>query len=526
LNQMTNVCAGLLVCFLSKGTVLVAVTIGGAFLSSCGPKAETQGPVKVLLPWQDISGEYSLQEIEIETLSDVYQAKGAAAEIYVTAKLSSNGPSSDKTRLNLSQTSEGLYIPADAISSQALAVYAHIERIAKLEEKIFGQKVVSYPRKVYVETAPAPGYRTNAAYFPELDIMMFLPFDLDGNLSLSFNGAVVAHEHAHAIFDKMVFGSVSEADSDDLHVRASSFNQLLAGVKWSKLLDFRFENFLKENFSNASEQSDDVAFAGFHEEIGEDIKDTNKSEQTDTEADERNADERNADERNADERNEDGTKADADDRKKGKSSGSEEKDITQYEARKFNSFFLAAVSEGQSDFFAWIYSQDTRFIERSLGDVLESKARDLGKPLDEYRPSSRNLFNIWLRAMKNGRSGGVGKMKYGLGTQLARYMISISGPFKPAERVTPFSVNTFSEDQERLTSALLYYKGLNLALKDPAVQAMRKGELISMNTVSKAIVTSEPGAQVKASIDRCRSTRAFLRSDDPDYFEPKCEDQP
>jgi len=105
-------------------------------------------------------------------------------------------------------------------------------------------------------------------------------------------------------------------------------------------------------------------------------------------------------------------------------------------------------------------------------------------------------------------------------------MISISGPFKPAERVTPFSVNTFSEDQERLTSALLYYKGLNLALKDPAVQAMRKGELISMNTVSKAIVTSEPGAQVKASIDRCRSTRAFLRSDDPDYFEPKCEDQP
>ncbi len=160
------------------------------------------GPKKFLILWAEPGAEYRMQEVEVRTLDNMSRMEGAYAKIRYNQSSDQVAPEAHFTQL-----ANGVYVPRDAMSAQLVGVYAHMERLGEMEDRLGLGGVLNRPRFVSIETSiDLPnGQRQldNATYFVQWDLVAIVP-NSSRTLPISLNGGILAHEHFHAIFAHLV----------------------------------------------------------------------------------------------------------------------------------------------------------------------------------------------------------------------------------------------------------------------------------------------------------------------------------
>ncbi len=163
------------------------------------------GHVRVQIPFA-IDGKYSLQIIDLFTLKSLTDFRGGAAEFLIDPDTSSGELRGRTPQLRYIRNNAGVIIPKDPLSLQLLTVYAHIERLQILDEKVGAQGILSYPRLIAINAnyqTDKGSLENNALYAGQFDALLLVPYSQE-DLPLMANGGVLAHEHFHALFQKLL----------------------------------------------------------------------------------------------------------------------------------------------------------------------------------------------------------------------------------------------------------------------------------------------------------------------------------
>jgi hypothetical protein len=206
------------ICF----TVLSTMLFGA--LNGCNlVREEESGPKKVLLPWPNSSGQYSLQVVQIRTLSNLSHMEGEFGKVRVNQPKDEVPP-----EFQYLKRADGVLVPLDSTSTQMAASYAHIEKLGELENEIGLQGLLPRPRFLTVEANVLEDNgerkRDNASYFGDRDFIAFVPVS-KGNktLTTSLNAGIIAHEHFHALFNYLVMKKMN-LSSEKLRIVTDHFD--------------------------------------------------------------------------------------------------------------------------------------------------------------------------------------------------------------------------------------------------------------------------------------------------------------
>lgn len=188
---------------------------------ACSKRVEDDS-FKVLIPWPTESGGHSLQVVNVETLTDIREMKGSAAELFVQPGLGDTAIEGVKPNAQFTKSSKGYWVPKDTITQEMVAIYAHMERLKELDQEIGIDILLSWPRKIGVETIANDGHTKkriyeNAMYISQQDVMLFFPYRVQ-NLPVSLNAGIIAHEHFHAIFQRILLDPLGlKVDIEELY---------------------------------------------------------------------------------------------------------------------------------------------------------------------------------------------------------------------------------------------------------------------------------------------------------------------
>ncbi len=210
---------------MKKFFVIHLLIITCSSLMSC--TKNDQGGQRFLLPWPDKSGRHQLQVIEIKSLSSPYELSGPAAQVYLQSAFSSTGFVGEPAQPDLT-LADGVFVPRDVNSSIGLVLYAHMERLLKLDQELGIHNALSWPRSLGFEILlhekdSVKLEFNNARYFLDWDLISFLPTS-NGNTPLAVNPGVIAHEHYHAHFNLRVLRKLPQ------HIRQSEIQSFNEGV--------------------------------------------------------------------------------------------------------------------------------------------------------------------------------------------------------------------------------------------------------------------------------------------------------
>ena len=186
---------------------LLGITIL-AFAIGCSPNADTRqvsGDITVRVPWAAEGGVYSLQEILLQGISSLYELSGQFVTFYASpsvqgSKITGRAP---KTRF---LKSGNVWVPQDTMTQQMTVIYAHMQRLAALDEKMGAGTVNTWPRDVGVAvrySAHGSVMNNNAFYDGLTDSILIVPYT-DEHLPIPVNAGILGHEHFHSLYFKLV----------------------------------------------------------------------------------------------------------------------------------------------------------------------------------------------------------------------------------------------------------------------------------------------------------------------------------
>lgn len=140
--------------------------------------------------------------------------QGPAAKFYFMPSIDPNGRLQGITpEPKLFRGQNGKVVAGDLKSLELLTLYYHFEQLMKIDQQIGILSLNSWPRKVGLRARVINKNQklssNNARYSGLLDAYLFDSFILP-DLQLTVNGGVIAHEHFHSIFFKMVLVPLSD----------------------------------------------------------------------------------------------------------------------------------------------------------------------------------------------------------------------------------------------------------------------------------------------------------------------------
>lgn len=196
---------GILKFFSANFLAFVVVCV---FLPSCGFKQEKGGPQRFEIPWPQSDGTYHLSEVSVDTLDDYSTMQGKAASLRVAPTISDGTLQGELPSAKFLKTKDGLLIPLDFLTSQMAVIYAHVERLKRMDEQLGIADQIRYPRFIGVGVnvsvqGVSSKVTNNALYYQPSDAVLFVPFD-QSRLPISFNAGAIAHEYFHGIFQALV----------------------------------------------------------------------------------------------------------------------------------------------------------------------------------------------------------------------------------------------------------------------------------------------------------------------------------
>lgn len=187
---------------------LLSLTLVAACLSACSwskNESDVGGPLRVQIPFA-INGKYSLQIIDLFTLESLTDFRGRAVRFLMDPDTVSGRLQGRPPQLRYIRNTNGVIVPKDDLSLQLLTVYAHYERLQILDEKVGAKGLLAYPRTVAVNAqyrSDSGQLENNALYSGQYDALLLVPYTQSA-LPIMANGGVLAHEHFHALFQRLL----------------------------------------------------------------------------------------------------------------------------------------------------------------------------------------------------------------------------------------------------------------------------------------------------------------------------------
>lgn len=212
------------------------VTLLAALLGACGP--QPQPPVSVMALALNKDGVYRSREVKLRTVADVVALRGSVATLWGGARivvdpqdplLQLNG--GNLTDAQLAEVflkgkgmeprasyveKEGTLWPADFHTWNMVTTYYNFERSfdyfqaiydGRPSEELLGTRVYYFPS---FTTAASPQPLTDQAlFFSPIQAIAVLPFERLQQVPFSINLGVIAHEFAHRVFNRKVYGGAS-----------------------------------------------------------------------------------------------------------------------------------------------------------------------------------------------------------------------------------------------------------------------------------------------------------------------------
>ncbi len=155
-----------------------------------------------------------MQDVYISSFNEPEFLRGTYAEFYVEPQLDFNQhrmaqPGTPSGRFASTQTGSNLAL--DTTSLQAVAIYAHLEKLQQLNKFSGADAFVPKRISVGIDVGIITDNKivdNNAQYNPSLDSLLFVPYT-NTDLPISFNAGVIGHEYFHSIFQHIVGNAVS-----------------------------------------------------------------------------------------------------------------------------------------------------------------------------------------------------------------------------------------------------------------------------------------------------------------------------
>ncbi|UOF00921.1 hypothetical protein [Bdellovibrio reynosensis] len=193
-------------------TWFIAAILCGGLLSACAPQSDSSSPsgsIKVLAPLNNSKGGYSLGIMELLGINDLQSLAGKFARFFFSPKVVDQKLYGVAPKSRFIRNVNGDYIPANEMTQQLVTIYGHIQNLALLDKELGLAGLLTYPRDVGVAVKVKGKNRNNNAFYDgKTDSMLFVPFTNQG-LPIAVNGGILAHEHFHSLFYKLVLNTPS-----------------------------------------------------------------------------------------------------------------------------------------------------------------------------------------------------------------------------------------------------------------------------------------------------------------------------
>ncbi len=188
--------------------------------------------VTVNIPWFTEGSKIEIQKVNITKIHALTKMEGDFAQFYVSPGERANSIDGKSPNLAFVRLQDGSFLAKNTFSMELASIYAHLERLAKIDQglPVDLQKVQTdlasantgegptkgstsvydlnhWPRKVGVRTISANSEGQDlvdrAFYNAKYDAIL-INFYLRSDLPLTFNGGVLAHEHFHSLYQRLV----------------------------------------------------------------------------------------------------------------------------------------------------------------------------------------------------------------------------------------------------------------------------------------------------------------------------------
>ena len=192
---------------------ITATILAASTLSACAPQSETveeKGTVRVLAPQSDSKSGYALQTLDLLGIQDLQTVSGKFVRFFMSPRIVKGKLTGRPAVSRFIKNQEGEFIPANEMTQQLVAIYAHTQRLAQLDDELGAGGVNVWPRDVGVGVRVKGGQSNNAYYDGDTDSMLVVPYNQAG-LPIAINGGILAHEHFHSLFYKIVLKSTKES---------------------------------------------------------------------------------------------------------------------------------------------------------------------------------------------------------------------------------------------------------------------------------------------------------------------------
>ncbi len=194
-------------------------------LTACGVKLSDKsmtGDIDVQLPMpvqRSDAGDttqqpYEFQIVKLLNVFELTKVRGQYARFYLSPKIKDNRLDGAFPNADFVKNKKNVYTPTNEISTQMASIYFHMQNMALLDEKLGAGSVNRWPRDIglNVKMKSAEGLiHNNAVYDGSYDAILFVA-DQNNNLPISVNGGILAHEHFHSLFYKMVLKKLYQED--------------------------------------------------------------------------------------------------------------------------------------------------------------------------------------------------------------------------------------------------------------------------------------------------------------------------
>jgi hypothetical protein len=435
-------------------TAIILVLVFNLGACEFNKMSHVSSPVIVKIPWKEKGQDhYSLQSVELKTIKQLSPLEGEAANLYVRPEIHENYISGNFFEIKYTYTSKKEVIPLNRLSSQALTLYAHMERLylwsstLNLPQDLKTKLDVGLAAEFIDGGAPM---RNNALFSSLLNSMLVVPYSGD-SMPLSLNGGVLAHEYFHFLFnglvlkhligDEKLVGSAIQSPHDDMN--------WLAGT----LFDFSRLRYQKSNLNSENCSCRGAQAPLYYENPSADFH--NKSDKSDKES-----------------------------------------------AEWFVFAFIRGMNEGLADIWGWLYSEDSNFIVPSLPIV--EKMRDLEAKPKVIWTKSQMISAIVTKA-KQGEAAEA--LAYDLGTQYARWaykrIVEVEGgPHLSDERRNLWS--------NRIIERLVNYANKSIDLKN--LDKMVPSEFIAYLLFGEESLSEEECSSWASFVEKSERRAAFSKN--------------
>ncbi len=187
---------------------LIILLILCLFYAGCAQKSdvdEARGTVAVQIPANEDAASYRLVTVQLLEISNLKEVAGKFARFFYSPGATESQLTGGSPRAKFIKSGP-VFIPSDFVSAQMAAIYFHMQSLATLDLRVGASDVNAWPRSIGLETLMIENglQRKNSAFYDgRTDAMMFAPFTAT-DLPISINAGIIAHEHFHSLFFKLV----------------------------------------------------------------------------------------------------------------------------------------------------------------------------------------------------------------------------------------------------------------------------------------------------------------------------------